>query len=51
MCILALRSVEAFIRKEWLKETQQNVDQKLEEVVNVLMKKKIKFSIYFCSQH
>lgn len=47
MCILASRSVEAFIRKECLKENQQNADQRLEEVVNILLKKSLNFLVTF----
>lgn len=47
MFVLALRSVEAFVRRGRLKLKPQNADQKLEEVVNVLMKNPLNFPVTF----
>lgn len=46
MFILALRSTEAFVRKG-LKQKPQNADQKLEEVVSILMKNPLNFPVSF----
>lgn len=47
VCILVLRSVEAFIRKEWLKENQQNAEQKLEEPAECFNEKTLIFPVTF----